>query len=206
MSKMTIDEVLDTLNILKPLNPDITYRINKYTPLEDLDITNILGVLLDSYSKPDIPLDLDRHAKSSLINAGYCADFALCCIMFLKVITEDNFDKLDIKVYNWETIHTFFTINGTLYDAECICGVEFTEEKRAEYFISQVISSALIMNEYFTLLSEDGKPLFQFNEKCVLKIGKDVVKSDEYIEISESVYTGEEFIKIMKERNKEYEE
>ena len=180
---------------------------SKIKPVNDhnLDIPKLIYALLDSFSRPDIPMELDRHTKAILINSGYCADFALECLLHIKILAGEYYNKLDIKVYEWETIHTFFVIDGIMYDASIRNGIDFTEEKKVEFYLSQVLSLALHMNEYYTLVSTDNKPLIRLKEGGVVKVGDEILKdnnNEDYMDIYEYVYTVDEFIKKCKITNK----
>ena len=169
---------------------------------QNLDISELICALLDNFSRPDIPVELDRHTKAFLINSGYCADFALECLLYIKVLTGEYFNKLDIKVYEWETIHTFFVIDGMMYDASLRDGRKFTLNNKVEYYVSHLITIGIHMNEYYTLVSKDNKPLIRLEEGGVVKVGDEILKdnnNEDFMDIYEYVYTVDEFIKKMQD-------
>lgn len=178
--------------------------MNNKDKLDREKITEILGEVLDKFTNEKIPIDLDRRIKSILVNKGYCADFALAglnAILYQKHML--NYD-VDIKIYNWSTLHTFLVIDGYLYDAQYLCGIQFKVEKKMEYFVSLAIESALVMDEYIGLVSKHNdlalrmiscgrvKALHRdFNKKQL----KDNV-------VTETIYTPEEFLEYMLNKKK----
>lgn len=166
-------------------------------------ITDILLKALDDFSNGEIPQKLPRNAKSIAINKGSCSDYAYRAI---QALLKAGIPKDSIKVYQWVTLHVFLVIDGFLYDSFIPCGVEFTKEKKIEFFIIHSIESGMVLNHYFTLLS--GNDIIQLQPGGNVKIDNLNNQTlnlqwDKEMEINEKIYSVDEFKKAMFSHMKE---
>lgn len=121
-----------------------------------------------------------------------------CCYEFAEFLIDRLLEVIDasrIKVYSWEYIHALVTVDDDVILDAGSFDVKFSRNKLNEIFLSQVASLAVVLNEHYYIVSNNGASIIYDPWGFV---DNQDFNHDEYnlIPSKETVYTVEEFKKI----------
>lgn len=121
-----------------------------------------------------------------------------CCYEFAEFLIDRLLEVIDasrIKVYSWEYIHAFVTVDDDIILDSGSCGVKFYRKKLDEIFLKQIAGLAVTLNEHYYIVSKNEKSIIYDPWGFVDNQG---FNHNEYnlIPSKETVYTVEEFKKM----------
>lgn len=139
---------------------------------------------------------LHREEKGHIINSGECGQFAKYVIDTLP----QELNKKDIKIWEWETIHTFIVAYDKIWDAHhCYNGKEYTRDNVNLLFLCYASSLAFGLHEHYYIQHNNGQ--------CILYDPWEFVDNQCYdhdrfpvYPSRETVYTVDEFLSYWKAR------
>lgn len=97
--------------------------------------------------------NLDTDEKGHIINSGECGDL----VRFVIETLPKELNKLEIEIWEWETIHTFIVAYDKIWDAQhCYNGKKLTRDNLNMLFLCYVSSIAFGLNERYCIESRNG--------------------------------------------------
>lgn len=140
--------------------------------------------------------NLQPYEKGDIINSGECADF----VNYVLTILPKGLSKEDIKVWGWDSIHTFIVAYGMIWDARhCYKGEKYSRDAANRLFLCYASSLAFGLNGQYYIEHEDGQHAV-YDPWGVIDNENYDPTSLEAIPSRETVYTVDEFLEHMKSR------
>ena len=154
----------------------------------------LLRKTVEEYNAEEM-VNIPLNYKGPCINRGYCANFVKECL----TANYEELKNYDVKVCDWEGIHTFLIIDGCYYDADRWGrdDLKWNSETRRILFIRHTIDPAIDFGEYYKLVTskDDSNEVVDMAEIC------NTINTKELWDVKESYLTVDEF--LSPEKNKE---